>query len=282
MLLRVAILLLASVAVLAVLGYLGAGLIYAKVRLDAADSALNTSVADQVGLAPLINAFKGGSAPAAAATLSAAELQHDRDVLAKFVTGSESGASQIEVDDQSLADAAAGLAEDRWLTPLSVAAFDNASRRIAVERNVLADARPIITDYVQIGGFFQSFADVEIDFYAISASSQAHNLNAVESEIAQVASDIAKARSFDKAPGLPPEVDTLMSLIQVIGEDFSNLLNAALAHNASAFTSAEKSGRADIARLQAFDTHKIVAKVEAFYAPMIEAYNSDAAKARAA
>ena len=73
-----------------------------------------------------------------------------------------------------------------------------------------------------------------------------------------------------------------MNLIQVIGEDFSNLLNAALAHNASAFTSAEKSGRADIARLQAFDTRAIVTQVEAFYAPMIEAYNSDAAKARAA
>src|SRR5690242_4751724 len=196
MLLRVAILLLASVAVLAVLGYLGGGLIYAKVRLDAADGALNTSVADQVGLAPLINALKGGSAPAAAATLSAAELQHDRDVLAKFVTESESGASQIEVDDQSLADAAAGLAEDRWLTPLSGAAFDNASRRIVVERNVLADARPIITDYVQIGGFFQSFADVELDFYAISASAQAHNLSAVELEIGQVRSDTAKARSL--------------------------------------------------------------------------------------
>jgi len=38
----------------------------------------------------------------------------------------------------------------------------------------------------------------------------------------------------------------------------------------------------DIARLQAFDTRAIVTQVEAFYAPMIEAYNSDAAKARAA
>ena len=282
MLLRVAILLLPTIAVLAVLGYVGGGLIYAKVRLDAADSALKTAVADQDGLAGTINALKGGSAPAAAATLSAAELQHDRDVIAKFVTDSESGKSQIEVDDQSLADAAAGLAEDRWLTPLSGAALDSSSRRIAVERKVLDDARTIITDYVQIGNFFQSFADVEVDFYAISASAQAHNLSAVQLEIAQARSDTAKARSLDRAPGLPPEVDKLMSLIQVIDGDFNNLLNAALAHNAPAVTAAEVAGRADIARLRAFDTGRIVAEVEAFYAPMIAAYNSDAAKARAA
>jgi hypothetical protein len=282
MVLRVAILLLAAIAVLAALGYVGGGLIYAKVRLDAADSALNTAVTDQNGLAGTINALKGGTGPAAAATLSAAELQHDRDVIAKFVTDSESGQAQIEVDDQALVDGAAGLADDRWLTPFSGAALDSASGRIARERKVLGDARTIITDYVQVGKFFRSFADVEIDFYAISASAQAHNLSAVQLEIAQVRSDTANARSLDKAPGLPAEVDELMSLIQVIDGDFNNLLNAALAHNAAAVTAAELAGRTDIAKLRAFDTGRIVAEVEAFYAPMIETYNSDAAKARTA
>jgi hypothetical protein len=272
------------VALLAVFGYLGGGLIYAKLRLDDADGAYNTAVQDQDqdSIAQLINSFKGSSAPANAAAVSSAQFQHDRDVLAKWVTDSESARGQIAVDDQSLADATAGLGQDRWLIPMSVASFDRTSRRIAAERRVLADARPIVTYYVQVGSFFVSLIDIGLDFNSISASVRAGNLSAADYEITKVRADAAKAISFDKAPGLPPEADQVVRLMQVIDGDFSNVLNAGIARNASALNSAINVGRADIARLQAIDTTKLVTKIEAFYAPMIDAYHADVAKARAA
>jgi hypothetical protein len=277
----VAIVLVASI-VLAVFGYVGGGLVYTKVRLDGADSAYNSAVADQKAVAQLINSLKGSSTPAAPTTFSEAHLQQDWAVIVKFVTDSESARMQIDLDDQTLVDAAAGLDEDRWLTVLSRSTVDAASRRVALERKVLADARSIVSDFVLIGNFFHSFVDIEFDFVAISTSAKAGDLNAVASEIAKVRADTAKGISLDKSPGLPPEVDELMRLIQVIDGDFSNLLNAEISKNASAVGAAEKAGRADTAKLQVLDHSMVVQEMQAFYAPMIDTYNADVAKAGAA
>jgi hypothetical protein len=278
---RLAILLLASIAFLAVFGYVLAGFVYLKFRLDSANSAYNTAVEDQNGLAPLINSLKGNAAPAGASTLSASQLQHDRDVMAKWVNDSQAAESQVEADEQLLTDSAAGLSQDRWLAPFSGPTLDRASDRMAAEHNVLADARAIMSDYVQVGSFFQSLFDIEIDFNSIGVSARAQDLNAVNSEIARVRTDTAKAISLDKAPGLPAEVAETMRLIQVIDGDFSNVLNAAFSHNASALSAAEKAGDADIARLQAIDHTRVVSEIYAFYSPFIEAYNKDVAKAKA-
>jgi hypothetical protein len=275
-----AILTAASIVCLALFGYLAGGLLLAKVRLDAADGAYAAAAGDQKSIGPGINSLKS-SDHSGLATGTASQRAQERAAAARDLAFAQSAQTQIDFDDQSLAAAGSALQEDRWLTVLSRSSLDRAARRVLAERKVLGDARTIMADYVQMENFAVSLFDVDIDFDGITAASKARDLHGIEVAIGQVRSDIAKAKSLDKAPGLPPQVDRLMRLIQVIGDDFARVFSAALAHNTAAVAAAEKVGSADIAKLRAFDFSTIVTDIEAFYTPMVDAYNADVARAAA-
>lgn len=273
-----AILTVASIVCLALFGYLAGGLLLAKVRLDAAGAAYAAAVGDQKGIAPTINSLKS-SVHSGLATGTASQRAQARAAAARDLAFAQSAQTQIDFDDQSLAAAGSALQEDRWLTVLSRSSLDRAASRVFAERKVLGDARTIMADYVQMDTFAVALFDVDVDADGITAASKAKDVHGIEVAIGQLRSDIAKAKSLDRAPGLPPQVDRLMRLIQVIGDDFARVLSAALSHNNAAVAAARKVGSADIAKLRAFDFNSIVTGIEAFYGPMVDAYNTDVAMA---
>ena len=279
---KTAILGIGSIILIAVLAYVAAGLVYTKVRLDAAQGAYRDAVDHQTAMAALVNSLNANADASGSVTSSAAELQKDHDVLVSWTQAAEGARLQIDIDDDLLADAGANLRQDPWLSPFSQSDFQRAASRIVRERRVLADARTIVVDYVQVGSFYVSLSDVLIDFYDVTGTSIAKNLDGTKAAIAKLRADAAKAIALDKSPGLAPEVDQVMRLIQRLGADMDRVLSAALARNLSAFNAAKAAGSADVARIRAVDTSQIVTKMKAFYAPLIDAYNSDAAAARAA
>lgn len=279
---RAAILLVGALAFLSVFGYLSGSLIYSKILLDNADGALGAAVQDQHSLAPAIRSLKTSFVGGDSGTLTAAQLQKNRDTVNEIVLQAGAAQMQIDSDDQSLRDAGAGLLQDQWLTVISRSSLDKEAGRLRLEYDVLADARTIMADYAQLARFTESLYDVLLDFNAIGAVSQARNLGAIEQDVTKLQADTATAISLDRSPGLPPAVDTLMRLIQAVGNDFSRLLSAGLSGSRSAISAAEAQGRSDIAKIKAFDYAAITTALTAFYSPLVDAYNADVARAAAA
>lgn len=275
-------LLVAAIAFLGVFGYLAGGLIVAKVLLDNADSAFAAAVQHQDGIAPMIESLKGPFVAGNSGTISAAQLQQNRDTVDKAVIAADAALMQIASDDQSLSDAGASLGQDRWLTALSGSSLDRSARRLTPERRVLADARTIMGDLAKLARFTESLYDVLIDFGGVAAAAQARQLSAVEVDLAKLQADTATAISLDQAPGLPAGIDTLMHEIQAVGDNLGAQLRAAISGSRAALSAAQAAGSAELARIRAFDYKSIGTSLEAFYTPLVTAYNGDVARAAAA
>lgn len=270
------------VVIAAIGGYVVGGLAFAQTRLNSAHTTYNKVVDHQNSLTDTVNnAGKEFSGASVSDTTTAASLQTFKTTMAGVVTKSQQAQPQIESDDAALASADAGLHENSWLTVLSRSELDKESTRIGHERKALAAARVLTTDYVQIGNFYQAFADVLIDFDMLGTKAQARDLTGVAAASAQLKTDATKAIALDKAPGLPPEMDTLLRDIQNIGTDFTNLINAAAQNNDAAVTAAENALQADVAKVEAFDFNKAGNEIDSYYQPLIDAYNSEVDKANA-
>ena len=275
-------LLVAAIAFLGVFGYLAGGLIVSKVLLDNADGAFAAAVQHQKDIAPMIESLKGPFVAGDSGTISAAQLQQNRDTVDKAVIAADDAVRQIAYDDQSLSDVDASLGQDRWLTALRSSSLDHSAGRLTLERRVLADAKTIVGDYAKVARFTESLYDVLIDFGGVAAAANARQLSAIEVNLAKLQADTAKAISLDQAPGLPADVDTLMREIQAVGDSLTAELRAALSGNRAAVSAARAAASSELARIQAFDYKGIGIALEAFYTPLVTAYNADVARAAAA
>jgi hypothetical protein len=270
------------VIIAAIGGYVVGGLAYAQTRLNNAHTTYNKVVDHQNSLTDTVNsAAKQFSGSSVSDTSTSASLQSFKTTMAGVVTKSQQAQPQIESDDASLASADSGLKENQWLTVLSRSELDKESAKIGHERKALAAAKVLTADYVQIGNFYQAFADVLIDFDTLGTKAQAKDLSGAAAASAQLNTDAAKAISLDKAPGLPAEIDTLLHEIQSIGTDFTNLINAAAQNNEAGVTAAENALTSDASKVEAFDFTKAGSEIDAFYQPLIDSYNSEVDKANA-
>ena len=270
------------VLIAAVGGYVVGGLAYGQTRLNSAHSAYNKVVEHQNSLTDTVNnAQKQFAGSSVSGTTTSSSLQNFKTTMAGVVSKAQKAQPQIESDDASLAGADASLHENSWLTVLSRSELDKESTKIGHERKALAAARVLTADYVQIGNFYQSFADVFIDFDALAAKAQASDLTGAAAASDKLKTDAAKAISLDKAPGLPAEIDTLMHDVQNMATDFANLINAASQKNQAAFNSAESALQSDAGKVEAFDYNKAGNDIDSYYQPLIDAYNSEVDKANA-
>ena len=270
------------VLIAAIGAYVVGGLAYAQTRLNSAHSAYNKVVEHQNSLTDTVNnaqqQFKSSNV---SDTTTSSSLQTFKTTMAGLVTKAQNAQPQIESDDASLGSADTGLHDNSWLTVLSRSELDKESAKIGHERKALAAARVLTADYVEIGNFYQSFADVFIDFDNLATKAQASDLTGAAAASDKLKTDAAKAITLDKAPGLPAEIDTLMHDLQNMATDFGNLINAAAQKNQTAFNTAETALQSDAAKVEAFDYNKAGSDIDSYYQPLIDAYNSEVDKANA-
>jgi hypothetical protein len=263
------------VLIAAIGGYVVGGYAYATTRLNNATSAYNKVVDHMNGYNDTINGLSN-QLTGTDTSASASTLQSDKTVIAQIVTKSQAAQGQIDQDDASLQQADSGLHENAWLTLVRKNDIDKASTRLAHERNALAVAKEITADYVQIGTFYQTFFDVAIDVQDLGTKAQASDISGASAADEKLKTDVAKAISEDKAPGLPTTMDTFLKDLQALANDFSALVNA---KDSAAQTAAESALESDGNKVQSFDYNQLSTAVHDYYQPLIDKFNSEVDKA---
>jgi len=269
----------AAVPILASALYGGGGLIYAQVMLANARTAYAAVVNDENQTTDAFNALatKLTASPANATTTP----EQAKASVAQFVKQAEDARAQAQSDDATLAGAEANLRQYPWLTPPSASAIDSEVTRIGHLRKVLADAGVILSDLVRLGSFYGALADVSGNVVDLGNLAKAHDIKGALAAAATLKTNTDLAITRDTAPGLPGDADKFLHAVRDLAVDYTRLLAAIQAGDNAGATTANQSVQADTTRLQAFDTSKWSASVNAFYKPLIDAYDSEVASANA-
>jgi hypothetical protein len=254
-------------------GYLVGGYAFAQSRLNKAHDAYNTTVDHQNKLNDAVNSLNS-TVTGSTGSSAAAKTQLDQ-----VVSLSQAAQTQIGTDDAALAAADGGLTENQWLTVFSRSSLDQASKRIGHERAALALAKSITADYVLIGGFYQAFYDTANDVGTLGTKASASDYSGAASANQTLKTDVAKAIQQDQAPGLPAEIDTYLKDIQSFSGNFGAVLNAIVAGDTKALTTATTALEADASKIQGFDLSKMDTEVGSYYQPLIDQYNAEIDKA---
>jgi hypothetical protein len=275
----VAIIAVVVIVIVAVLGYGIGGYAYAGGKLNSAQDAYNSVVDHQNSLNDTIKSLDTQLTSTDFSTATTSEIQQSKSKVTDMVTKSQSAQPQISSDDAALAKAEDSLNENSWLTLLRKPDIDKADTRIEHLRKALAVAKTLTADYVQVGTFENALLDVIVDLDDLTAKAQATDLNGATAADEKLKTDVDKAISLDKAPGMPTEMDTLLQDLKALANDFGTLLAAAKAGDSAGANAAEKSLEADAGKLQTVDYKKIGDDINSFYNPLIDQYNSEVDKA---
>lgn len=257
-------------------GYVGFGYGLAQGRLQDADRALDAAHDHQLAVVAFHNALVDQLRAmdlSDAATI--ADLQKAKATNAQIGSQDARAVTQMKSDDAELASAKRQLRQDQWLTGLSRRHLDRDATRIDHMRSALAIAMTLNADYVQDGKFFDANFDVVIDDVTGRNKADASDWAGAAAATEQLRTDLARAMQLDKAPGLPPEVDKLLQLVQSWATDYANLLNAVFNNDDSAYNSADAAQRADANKLADFDYRGIEDDFQGFYQPLIDEYQAE-------
>jgi hypothetical protein len=269
----------AAVLVVAALGYAGAGYAFSSSRLDGARNVYNDVVTHQNAITDEFNNINSKLTAVNLTSSSAIDYQQSHDRYVQLVSQSQAAQPTITADDASLAAAQTRLNENAWLTVLNRSNLNQVSAKIGHERNALASAKTITGDMVRLGTFFQSYDDAFLDLDTVSSKEQVSDFSGAAAAIAKLKTDTAKAIQLSDAPGLPPEMKQLMTDMQTLAVDNAKLLDDAMRSDANAAQADVKAVEADVAKLEAYNYDKIINEVKSFYQPLIDAFNSEVAKA---
>lgn len=270
---------LVAIIVMGIIGYVAAGIAYAAVRIGSADRALNTVVSHQNNLNTTfkeINTELGGLT-----TSSSFNPLDARSLVDKSVANSQSAGNTINQDDASLADASRHLNDLRWLTTVSQSNLNKESARITHARKALSSARTIAVDRVQDGHFWQSVFDVLADLDTVGSRTSAGDIPAAQTALTSMKAHIEKANQLASAPGLPSELHDLMVEFQTYATDFGKMLDAAQANDDAGVATYETNVQNDATKISNINLDTITTKIDAFYKPLIDAFNSEMSAATA-
>lgn len=265
--------------VIGVLGYGAAGFIYSAARISAADSTLNTVISHQNHLNTTFRSIDSQSATLkSGATFNIVQAQA---LIDQFVVSSQAAGKTIDDDDASLASVSGHLNDQRWLTTFSRGSLDRESSRIAHARKALTDARTVAADYVQDGHFWQALYTVLADLDKLSSQNSAGDVTGAKATVTAMKTDVDVALQRSDAPGLPPELHSLIVDFQTLVGDFGKLLDAVAASDDAGIASSEQAVQADAAKVGGYDFDKIGSEISAYYKPLVDGFNAEMAAATA-
>ena len=273
----IAVVLVVLLVILAGGGYVVAGFGYANSKVNSATDAYNKVVDHENALTDLFNKLdaqfnSNNNDPASASTDS---IKQDKTLNLQLASQSKAAQPTVDSDDQALASTASGLNENSWLTVLSKSSLDKSATRINHARAALAVAKTILADSILYGTFYASVDDAALDFDAIDAAANSGDLNAVDSAITTLKSDVTKAIQQDKAPGVASQMDPFLKDLQKTANDFSALLVAVRAGNSTQVNTIVKQLDADTTKLDAYDFDAMGKSEQAFYKGLVDKYNAE-------
>ena len=273
----VAIVLVVLLVILVGGGYVVGGFVYANGKVNSATDSYNKVVDHENALTDLFNKldaqFKSNNNDPASA--SADSIKQDKTLNLQLASSSKAAEPTVDSDDQTLANAASSLNENSWLTALSKSSLDKSATRIGHARAALAIAKTILADSVLYGTFYASVDDAALDLDAIGNAASAGDLNAMDSAVQTLKSDIAKAIQEDNAPGVASQMDPFLKDLQKTANDFSALIAAARAGNSSGVSAAATALDADSTKLDGYDFKAMATSEQAYYKALIDKYNTE-------
>ena len=265
------------IVLIGIIGYAVSGLAYAATRISNADRTLNTVVSHQNELnATFMDIDTRFSALGTSSTFNP---QQARTLVDQFVSSAQAAGKTVDEDDASLMTASAQLSAQQWLTMVSRSNVDKESKRIAHARKALVSAKTVAADYVLDGQFMQAFLDTVVDLDNLSKASATGDLAAAKTTLTGMKTHVDKALQLSTAPGLPPELHDLMVDFQTLVSDFGKLIDAAGANDSAAVSAYFKAVNDDASKLSRYSFDDMSGKINAFYKPLIDAYNLEMAAA---
>ena len=266
----------------AVVAYGVAGFAVASTRISSANKALNSVIDHENAITKSFNDLAAQLAKInLTSSTTTADLKTYRGLSDQLVSTSQGALPTVASDDASLASADAMLKEQQWLTALSKSRIDSASGRLGHARKALTDAKTIASDYVQLGGYYQAYFDGNIDLSMIGDALSANDLPAATTATNTLKTDAAKGLALASAPGLPAEVKAYQTDLATLADDFAKLLVAVAKGDSTNGSKLLKTVEAEATKIDSYDWNAISDKIDAFYKPLIDDYNSEGHKATA-
>lgn len=278
----VAVIVVVALVLGAVVAYGVAGFAVASSRISSASKSLNSVIDHENTITKSFNDLADQIAKINLnSSTTAADLKTYRGLADQLVSASQGALPTVAGDDASLASAAAALKEHEWLTVLSKSRIDDTSSRLGHARKALNDAKTIASGYVQLGGYYQSFFDGNIDLSAIGVALSANDLTAATSATSTLKADAAKGLALATAPGLPAEVKEYQTDLAKLADDFGRLLVAVAKGDSTNGGKLLKTVEAEATKVDSYDWSAISDKINAFYKPLIDDYNTEGHRATA-
>src|SRR6266566_994753 len=170
-----------AILIIGIIGYAGAGLVYAGTRVATADRTLNSVVSHQNKL----NAtFADINSQLGALTSNPTFKPQDAVALVdKSVANSEVASKTITQDERSLSAASQGLDDNGWLTMVGRGSLEREATRIGHARKALAAARTIAADKAVEGHFWHALYSGLADLATLNGQSTAGDPAAARSTL---------------------------------------------------------------------------------------------------
>jgi hypothetical protein len=263
--------------IIGVILYAGAGIVYAGALTSSAERTLNTVVSHQNSLNTSFNEIDSeASALGGSGTFNP---QQAVGLVDRSVTSSQVAALTISRDDSLLASVQGQLDSSRWLTLAGHSTVDRESARVGHARNALGAARMIAADQMLDGHFWHALYTALGELDTLNNQAGSGDYASAKSTQAKLQTDVAQAVQQSTAPGLPPDLHSLMVDLQTFVSDFGKQLDAQTAGDEAAVAQYQSSLDSDRNKLATYNVDKIGSEIEAFYRPMIERFNSEIAAA---
>jgi hypothetical protein len=266
-----------GVLIIGVILYTGTGIVYAGALSSSAERTLNTVVSHQNALNTSFNQID--SEVAALGGSGTFDPQQAVGLVDRSVTSSQAAASRINLDDSSLASVQGQLDSSRWLTLVGHSTVDRESARVGHARNALAAARMIAADQVLDGHFWHALYTALGQLDTLNNQSSSGDFTSAKATLAAMQADVVQAVQQSTAPGLPPDLHSLMLDLQTFVSDFGKQLDAQIAGDDATVVQYQTSLDSDRNKLGTYNVDKIGSDIDAFYRPLIERFNSEIAAA---
>lgn len=262
-----------GVLIIGIILYAAAGIVYAGVLTASTDSTLNTVVSHQNSLNTSFDQINtevtalGGNATF--------NPQQAVALVNKSVASQQTAAVTINQDDASLVSIQGQLNGSRWLTMLGRSGMDHEASKVSHARNALAAARTISADGTLDLGFWRSLYTSLAELDTLNSQAGGGDFNAAKATLAKMQGDVGEAIKESTAPGLPPELHALMIDLQNFVNDYGKELDAQIAGDDTTVAQLQGNIDSDREKLGTYDVDKIGTDIDAFYAPLINRFNSE-------
>jgi hypothetical protein len=266
-----------GVLIIGIILYAGTGIVYAGALSSSAERTLNMVVSHQNALNTSFNEID--NEVAALGGSGTFDPQQAVGLVDRSVTSSQAAASRINLDDSALASVQGQLDSSRWLTLVGHSTVDREAARVRHARNALAAARMIAADQVLDGHFWHALYTALGELDTLNNQSGSGDLTSAKATLATMQTNVTQAVQQSTAPGLPPDLHSLMADLQTFVSDFGKQLDAQIAGDDAAVAQYQSTLDSDRNKLGTYNVDKIGSDIDAFYRPLIERFNSEIAAA---